>query len=56
MILLMRDQENLEKGIEQGVLGMVSALRDLEVPDITIVQKIQEKFKFSREEAEKYVR
>ncbi len=60
MTLLMRDQENMERGIEQGIeqggLGMVSALKDFEIPDITIVQKIQEKFKFSREEAEKYVR
>ena len=60
MTLLMRDQENIEKGIEQGIeqgiWGMVSALKDLEIPDITIVQKIQEKFKFSREEAERYVR
>ena len=51
MTLLMRDQENIEKGI----LGMVSTLKDLEIPDATIVQKIQEKFKFSREEAERYV-
>ncbi len=56
MTLLMRDQENIEKGREQGIWGMVSALKDLEIPDITIVQKIQEKFKFSREEAERYVR
>lgn len=56
MTLLMRDQENLEKGKEQGICGMVSALKDLEIPDIMIVQKIQEKFKFSREEAERYIR
>ncbi len=55
MTLLMRDQENIEKGIEKGILGMVSTLKDLEIPDATIVQKIQEKFKFSREEAERYV-
>ncbi len=38
MTLLMRDQENIEKGI----LGMVSTLKDLEILDTTIIQKIQE--------------
>lgn len=37
MTLLMRDQENVEKGREQGILGMISALRDLNVPDSTIL-------------------
>ena len=41
MTLLMRDQENLEKGREQGreqgIFGMVSALRDLNIPDDTTV-------------------
>ena len=56
MTLLMRDQENMEKGMEKGILGMVSTLKDLEIPDTIIVQKIQEKFRFSKEEAERYVR
>lgn len=64
MTLLMRDQENIEKGIEQGIeqgmekgiSGMVSALKELGIPDATIVQKLQEKFSFSREKAEKYVK
>lgn len=60
MTLLMRDQENIEKGIEKGmekgIQGMVSTLKDLGIPDTTIVQKIQEKFNFSREEAERYIR
>ncbi len=51
MTLLMHDQENIEKGI----LGMVSTLKELGIPDTTIVQKIQEKFKFSKEEAERYI-
>lgn len=61
MTLLMRDQENIEKGIEQGlkkgrILGMVSTLRDLDVPDEVILQKIQEKFMFSEEEANLYMK
>ena len=80
MTLLMRDQENIEKGMEKGIeqgieqgiekgmeqgieqgmekgiSGMVSTLKDLGIPDATIVQKLQEKFRFSREKAEKYLR
>ncbi len=37
MTLLMRDQANIEKGREQGILGMISALRDLGIPDSIIV-------------------
>lgn len=55
MTLLMRDQENMEKGMEKGILAMVSVLRDLGIPDKTIVQKIQEKFQFSKEDAERYI-
>ena len=65
MTLLMRDQENIEKGIEQGIeqgiergiakgiMAMVAALRDFNVSDDMIIQKIQEKFNLSKEEAEK---
>ncbi len=56
MTLLMRDQENIEKGIEKGIRGMVSALKELNIPDITIMQKIREKFDLSGEEAEQYIR
>ena len=56
MTLLMRDQENIEKGIEKGIRGMVSALKELNIPDATIMQKIREKFDLSGEEAERYIR
>ena len=59
MTLLMRDQENLEKGREQGreqgILGMISALRDLDIPDSTILQKLEEKFLLTTEESQKYL-
>lgn len=55
MTLLMRDQENVEKGKEQGILGMVSALRDLDISDSTILQKLQEKFLLTQEESQKYL-
>ena len=56
MTLLMRDHENIEKGIEKGIRGMVSALKELNIPDATIMQKIREKFDLSGEEAESYIR
>ncbi len=60
MTLLMRDQENVEKGREQGreqgILGMISALRDLNIPDSTILQKLQEKFMLTKEESQKYMK
>ena len=34
---------------------MVSALRDLEMPEEIIEQKIREKFDFSSEEAKQYI-
>ncbi|MCM1182280.1 MAG: Rpn family recombination-promoting nuclease/putative transposase [Roseburia sp.] len=55
MTLLMRDQENVEKGREQGIFGMVSALRDLNIPDSTILQKLQEKFLLTKEESIRYL-
>ena len=59
MTLLMREQEKYEdgkeKGIEIGILGMVSSLRDFNIPDYDILQKIQEKYNLSIEEAERYM-
>ena len=64
MTLLMRDQENIEKGIEKGIkkgiekgkiYGMISAYRDLEVPEDEILKKVQEKFRLSLEEAKEYL-
>ncbi len=67
MTLLMRDQENIEKGmeqgikqgmkqgIEQGISALASALREINVPEDIILQKIQEKFKLSESEAKKYL-
>lgn len=52
---VMRDGE-LCKGLLQRILSdLVAALKDLNIPDDIILQKIQEKFKLSMEEAEKYL-
>ena len=49
-------RENETKGIEKEIRGMVSALKELNIPDATIMQKIREKFDLSGEDAERYVR
>ncbi len=56
MTLLMRDRENVEKGLEKGIIGMASALKELNIPNDIILQKIQEKFDFTKEEAEQYIK
>ena len=56
MTLLMRDQENIEKGMEIGILGMVSSLRYFNIPDHDILLRIQEEYNLSQEEAERYMK
>ncbi len=56
MTLLMRDQENIEKGIEKGkIYGAISMCRDLGLPEEEILKKVQEKFRLSLEEAKEYL-
>jgi len=55
MTLLMRDQENIEKGIEKGIKETVSVMRKYNIPDAEIAQEIQERYDLSREEAEEYL-
>ena len=51
-----RDEENIEKGIEKGkIYGMVSAYRDLGVPENEILKKMQEKLQLPLEEAKEYL-
>ena len=64
MTLAMRDQENIERGMEQGlkqgiqrgIQSMVETLRELSVPEELILQKVQEKFNLTKEDAESYMR
>lgn len=60
MTLLMRDQENFEKGIEKGIkkgiYGVVSICRDLGMSNEEISEKLQDQFELSQEEAEGYVK
>ena len=56
MTLLMRDQENIEKGIEKGkIYGAISMCRDLGLPEEEISKRLQQKYHLSQEEAEEYL-
>ena len=56
MTLEMRDQENIELGREIGrVMGMLSLLRESNVPDDNIYRMIQKKYDLSIEEVEHYM-
>lgn len=63
MTLMMRDRVNIEKGIEQGIeqgieegiKRTVSILKDLGIPPQTILEKIQEEYRLSSEDAKKYM-
>ncbi|MCM1251665.1 MAG: hypothetical protein NC321_02505 [Clostridium sp.] len=56
MTLLMRDQENMEKGIARGkIYGAIAMCRDLEILDTEIIERLREKFHLSHEEAAQYM-
>lgn len=61
MTLLMRDQENLERGLEQGleigrIYGTISAYKELNLSEDTILNKLMEKFQLTEDEAKEYLR
>lgn len=69
MTLLMRDQENLERGLEQGleqglkqgkeigrIYGTISAYKELNLSEDTILNKLMEKFQLTADEAKEYLR
>ena len=43
------------EGLEEGIMAMVSALRDLNIPAQIILERVQEKFNLSLEAAKKYI-
>lgn len=48
-------REGIEQGIEQGIRGTVSILKNLGVPSQTILFKIQEQYHLSQEASKKYL-
>ncbi|MDY4669615.1 MAG: hypothetical protein SO415_06410, partial [Oliverpabstia sp.] len=43
------------RGLEAGIINMVSVMRELQIEQEVILQKLQEKFQLKREEAEKFL-
>ena len=60
MTLLMRDQENQEKGkeigMEIGIYEVISTYREVEMSDYDISRRLQQKFHLSKERAEEYMK
>ena len=48
-------EEGRKEGRAEGILGSIEFLRELEVEDSRIVDKIMRKYQLTREEAERYV-
>ncbi|MEH2931789.1 hypothetical protein VSQ48_18110 [Candidatus Ventrimonas sp. KK005] len=54
MTLLMRDRENIEKGMEIGVIGLIFTLKELNMSNDFILKKLQERFNINIDEAYNY--
>ena len=49
------EEKGIEKGRQEGIIAMVSALKDLKIADSIILNKIQEKFQLEEEKARMYL-
>ena len=48
-------KEGIKEGIEQGIAGTVSILKNLGIPPQTIQAKIKEQYHLSAEASQKYI-
>ena len=48
-------EQGIEQGLEQGILGMVNAMKGLEVDSHLIAQKLKEEFRLSEEKIQDYL-
>lgn len=55
MTMEMLERVKFEEGLEEGIKAMASALKELDIPAQTILEKLQEKFNLSLETAKKYI-
>lgn len=51
--MLMRDQENIEKG---KIYGAISMCRDLNLSEDMIIRKLKEKFRLAEDEVKEYLK
>lgn len=49
------EEKGIEEGRQEGIIAMVSALKDLQIADSIILNKIQEKFHLAEETAKMYL-
>lgn len=54
MTLLMRDQENIDKGVEQGIVGVILNMRRKNVPLGTISELTGQSVEWIEEMLKKY--
>lgn len=49
------EEKGIQKGRQEGIIAMVSALKELQIADSVILNKIQEKFHLAEETAKMYL-
>ena len=49
-------EKGMERGVTRGILAMIESLREFNIPDRTILAKIQEKFQLTAEQANDYLK
>ena len=49
------EQKGRKEGLKEGISSMVSVMRELQIEPEVILQKLQEKFQLTREEAERFL-
>lgn len=55
MTLYMRERVATEKGREEGIIGMIITLKELNISDDIILKKLQERFSITIDEAYNYL-
>ena len=49
------EKKGIEKGLKEGVNGTISILRDMNVPEKEIAERIKAKFNLTDEEVDEYL-
>ena len=55
MTLMLRDQDNIEKGREEGIRILVESLKNLGIPAGQIYETVKVKYSLTEEELKKYL-
>ena len=48
-------QEGIEQGIERGICGLIRSLKEFDIPKEQILQKLQDTYELTEEEAMGYI-